>query len=429
MKLIQKILKLPLLVKIFLVVFLIIVAFIGYRKYRISQSAAPIYQTAKAEKGTVVSGISASGNVVSTNFIEVNTQASGVVKTVFVKDGNQVSKGTKIAEITLDLTGQQRQASAWSGYLSAKNSLESTKINQLKLQSQMFTNWDEFKLLAESDTYENPDGSPKYNERALAEFHIAEKDWLASEAEYKNQQNVIVQAQAALNNTWLAYKQSSQVITAPIAGKVSNVGLVEGMIVNAGGSQSNSTSNTTSNSSSALRAAVIQNSGKTIVSADLTEVDVNKVAVGQKATVTFDSLADKTFTGTVVTVDKIGTVSNNVTNYPINIQLDTQSEEILPNMAVNATIIIDSKSDVLTAPSSAVQTANGQEIVRVLRNGKVEEIEVETGISSETDTEIISGLKEGDEVITSSQNGQTTQTGTQQRSVFSTGFGGGFMRR
>src|SRR3972149_7545277 len=84
-------------------------------------------QTAKVEKGTIISSVSVSGQIISANIVNITTQASGIVKKVFVQDSDNLSAGQKIMEITLDSAGQQQNASAWSSYLSAKNSLESAK--------------------------------------------------------------------------------------------------------------------------------------------------------------------------------------------------------------------------------------------------------------------------------------------------------------
>jgi macrolide-specific efflux system membrane fusion protein len=372
----------------------------------------PQYQTAKVQKGTIIVSANASGKVLTGNVINVTTAASGVVKKVYVKDGEKVFAGKKIAEIALDQQGQQKYASSWSSYLSAKNNLESALTNLYTLQSAMFAANQKFIKDAVARNLASDD--PTYIQQNA--------DWLAAEAKYKNQQLVIEQARAAVNSAQLAYQQASPVITAPAAGVISNIGLVEGMVLTGQAAGSSDPS-----SASSFRVAVIQNEAKPLISVNLTEIDAPKVKIGQKATVTFDSLPDKTFTGKVVTVDKIGTTSSNVTNYPALIQLDTNAEEILPNMAANVSIIVDSKSDVLLVPSSAVQNQGGQSMIRVLRKGQIQQVPVQIGLSSDSQTEVISGLSEGDEVITGTLG--TTQTQQGGRSIFGGGgFGGGAFR-
>lgn len=398
-----------------LVVLLSVTGFLGWR-FLFKKEDKPQFQTAKVERGMIVSSVSASGQVLSVNIISANTKASGIIKEVYVKDGDYVKKGDKIMEIELDLQGQQKSVSAWSSYLSAKNTLESAKATQYSLQAEMFSKWDTFKELAESSNYQNSDGSLRYDQRALPEFHIPEKEWLAAEAKYKNQEAVISQAQAAVNNVWLSYLLSSPTVTAPADGVIISLMFIKGMSIG-----SLDTGTATSNE----KVATIKTEGMPIVSVNLSEIDVSKVSLGQKATVILDSIPDKTFTGKVTGVDRIGTKTSGVTQYPAIIQLDSSAEEILPNMTVTANIVIDKKDNALLVPSSAVQSQGGQSFVIVLKDGQQQSVPVETGLVSDTQTEITSGLEEGDLVVT----GSISSTGSQQNGTSPFGGGmGGMMR-
>jgi hypothetical protein len=202
---------------------------------------------------------------------------------------------------------------------------------------------------------------------------------------------------------------------------VGSVGLVEGMVL------SSSTSTVNINSQ---RVAVIKGDSLPVINVSLSEVDVPNVKVGQKVTVTLDSIPDKTFTGVIATVDRIGTITSNVTSYGVNIKLDSASDQILPNMAATADIITATATDVLYVPSTALITQgvnitqNGATYAKTLVGGAEVDVPVETGISSDTDTVITSGLTEGTTVITGTATAGTaaTSTGT---SVFSRSFSGG----
>lgn len=396
-----------------IVVLTILGGFIGWRSISSNKDEKVQLQTAQVERGMIISSVSASGQVLSVNVMSANTKASGIVKKVYVKDGGQVKKGDKILEIDLDFQGQQKNVSAWSSYLSAKNSLESAKANQYTLQADLFSKWDAFKELAESDDYENADGTPKYEQRSLPEFHIPEKEWLATELKYKNQEQVIAQVQAALISSWLTYVQTSPIITAPTDGVITSLMFAEGMSIG-----TLDTGSTTSNQ----KVATIQTEGMPIVSVNLSEIDVSQVEAGQKATIILDSIANKTFTGKVIGVDRIGQTTSGVTQYPSIIQLDSSSAEILPNMTVTANIVIDRKDNILLVPSSAVQAQDNQSFVRVLKGNQSQLVPVETGLVSDTQTEIVSGLNEGDLVITGTVSSATQSGGA---SPFgSSGFGG-----
>ena len=386
--------KLSLFKKIILIVFLIGIGWFFLVKITGSKNSKEQYQTTTAERGTLVVSVTGSGNVSTTNSTSVSTQATGVISEVFVKDGDQVKTGDKIAEIELDLQGQQRAAQSLASYQSAKNTLESAKASMYTLQSDMFAQWDEFYELATNSTYQNADGTPNENNRALPEFHIEQKNWLAAEAKYKNQQNVVNQAQTAVNSAWYSYQQNSSTVYAPISGTVTGLSLRVGQVIA-------ESINSQTNTQSSTKIASIKTDALPVVNINLSEIDVPKVKVGMKATVIFDTFSDKTFTGKVVSVDTTGVVSSGVTNYPLAIELDSKSDSVLPNMAGSANIITQTKDNVLMVPSTSVQTQNGETFVRILKNGLPQQVAVETGISSDTQTEILSGIKEGDTVVSS----------------------------
>ena len=171
-----------------------------------------------------------------------------------------------------------------------------------------------------------------------------------------------------------------------------------------------------------------------IAEISLNEVDAAKIKVGQKVTLTFDALPDLTLTGKVYEIDTVGTVSQGVVSYNVKIVLDTDEERIKPGMSVTAEIIVAAKTDVSVLPNSAVKSQTGNyyaELIEIPENKKQEYLnnkvgvilpsqpkrqEIEVGISNDSLTEILSGLKEGDIVISSTiTKTQTNQTNQQFR--------------
>ncbi len=394
--------RIPLLVKILALVLLVGVGW--WVKTRLSSSSSETtYQTATAEKGTLVVSVSASGQTANTNSSSVTTSVSGVVSKVYVKNGDVVHTGDKLAELDLDLSSRQTFLSALASYQSAKNSLESAKTNLYTLQATLFSANQKFINDAAARDLETTD--PTY----IQEYAT----WLAAESSYKNQQNVIAQAHAGLTSSWLNYMHSSPIIYAPISGKISGLSLQKGMVING-------------TSESSQKIATIMTDTLPTVSVNLTDIDVSKVDVGDKVTLTFDALGDKTFIGHVLSVDLSGTTSSNVTSYPVVITLEEANPAILANMSTTAHIITDTKDGVLLAPSSAVKTSNGQTTVQIMKNNQPQTTTVEVGQSSDTQTEIISGVSEGDVVVTSTSTSSTSGTSsTSTTSVFSRTFSGG----
>lgn len=401
-----------------IIILVVILAIGGFVVFKIltKKSTTSQYQTAQAEKGTLTIVVTASGQVLSANSATVDTKASGVISQIYVENGQQVKTGDKIAEIDLDLEGKQRNAQSWASYQSAKNSLESAKISYYTLQSDMLTKWKTYMDTAQNSTYQNSDGTPKTDSRQWPQFVSTDDDWLATEAKYKNQENVVSQAQTSLNAAWLSYQQTSPTVYAPISGTVTGLSLQIGSVLTA---QSNS-----SGTSTAQKIASIQTGAPPIIQFNLTQIDTPKVKVGNKATLTFDAFPGVTYTGKIISIDTIGSVSSGVTTYPAAIKLDTEVPEIFSNMTATANIITQIKDNVLLVPTSAVQTQNGQSTVTILKNNQITSVDVETGLSSSTQIEIVSGLSEGDTIVTSVvSNGSTTQQSSQTKSVFS-GMGG-----
>jgi len=387
----------------------LVVLIFGIWKVAAARSSAVSYQTSTVQKGTVVSTISASGRALSTSVLPINTQASGIVKNVYVKDGDKIVKGQKIAGLTLDTTGEQQYSQALSSYLSAKSGVVSASNAYYNTQAAEYAANQKFMNDAVARNLSTTD--PTY---------IQENDaWKASEASFLNQQTTLAQANSSLSNAAINLQLSSPTITAPYTGTIADINLVEGMVITA-------STNSTTGAVSSQRIAVITNNATPIVNVTLGETDVPNVKIGQKATVTFDSITDKTFTGVVATVDRIGTISSNVTSYGVNIKLDSGSDQILPNMAATADIITDTATDALYVPSAALITQNGATYAKTLVSGKEVDVAVETGISDDTDTVITSGLTEGETVITGTVSATTTTSST--RSVFSTGSFGGAVR-
>lgn len=374
-----------------------------------SGSTAPTYRTATVTRGTIVVSVTGSGDVSTANNVEVVTQTSGVVKKIYVKNGDGVKVGEKIADIELDQEGQLRYQDALSSYQNAKNTLDGANATLFSLQSAMFNANQKFINGAVAQNLDP--GTPTYIQQNA--------DWLASEANYKRQLNVISQAQTSVNSAWIALQQSAPALYAPLSGTLTGFSLQVGSVITA--------QTTSSGTNSSQKIANVTTNAVPTISVNLTQIDVPKVSVGDKSTVILDSYPDKTFTGKVVSIDTVGTVSSGVTVYPTVIALDETDPNIFPNMSATANIITDSKPDVLMVPSAAIQTSNSQTTVRELVNGKLVSVPVEIGLISDTDTEITSGLNEGDTVVTAVIQSTTTtsSSGTSVFSALNRGGGGG----
>lgn len=173
---------------------------------------------------------------------------------------------------------------------------------------------------------------------------------------------------------------------------------------------------------------------KRLAEISLNEIDMVKIKVGQKAAVTFDAIEDLSITAEVAEIDSVGTVNQGVVTYGVKIGFDTQDERVKPGMSVSAAIITDAKQDVLLAPNSGVKQQNNATYAEMFV-GKTQtprRQNIQTGLSNDTETEIISGLNEGDKIVTQTIAADASQSQTQQNAGLRipgiTGGGGNQMR-
>lgn len=418
----------------FIVVLLMAVGFGLYKGISTKDSTVQ-YETEQVEWGTLVVSVTASGTVSSATNAAVSTDASGVVTQVYAKNNDVVEAGQTIAEIKLDQSSEQKRAAAYASYLSAVNAEKSAEQAKLSADAQM---WGDQRAVldaqdavdAKNNNTTNPSTKKEYTdlEKQSIESTLvgAHKQFSASEQKYLIADAAISAAKASLSSAWLVYQQTSPVIVAPISGTLSGLSLQPGSVI----TKTNASGSDSSAGSTSSQVATIRTEGKPLVTINLSEIDVPTVHLGDKATITIDALAGKSFTGSVISIDTAGTVTSGVTTYATVIQFDTEAAGVYSNMAANASIITQTKDNVLLVPSTAVQTQNGQSTVKVMKNGTPQSVNVEAGASSDTQTEIASGLSEGDIVVTSSSS-STAQTGGSS-SPFSTfggrGIGGGNIR-
>ncbi len=341
---------------------IIIVAIFGARRF-IDKEEQFQFITATVERITLVNSIQASGSIIAAGQQTVTTDATGVVKSVFVEDGDAVKKGDKLAEIELDQEGVQQNASAYSSYISAVNLLNTANNSYRFSQASLAVVYDEIKGHDDDETLQMKETRTK------------------AEVANDNAYNSIKFAEAKLSSAWLDYSFSASIITAPISGGISDLMIAPGMVIAAIGEGGVS-----------HKLFSIVTGQEALVSATVSEVDISQIKTEQKVIIAVDAIVDKTFTGKVVGLDRTGSVNQGVVNYSVLIALDTTDKELLPNMSVTAEIILSTKPNVLTVPAGAVSQFQGNAIVSVLVNGQPQEKQVETGLQTPTQIEIISGL-------------------------------------
>ena len=329
-----------------------------------------VFEQQPAAKMNLQNSITATGTIEPVTSVTVGTQVSGIVSRLYVDYNSVVTRGQVIAE--LDRTNLESELkNAQASMASAQSALNYESSNYTRYQ----TLYD--KGLVSTDEYET----------AKLSYEKARQSVLQAKE----------QVQKAQTNLGYA------TITSPIDGVVLSKSVEEGQTVAA-----------SFNTPELFKIA--QDLTDMRVIADIDEADIGSVREGQRATFTVDAYPNDVFDGIVQQVRQEATTTNNVVTYEVVISAPNQDLKLKPGLTANVTVYTQELADVLCVPNKALRVLPTQQTIghRKLTdaNGKtkvwtlsadgreVKAIAVQTGMSDGVNTEIVAGIKEGQQVIT-----------------------------
>lgn len=327
------------------------------------------YESSKVSKQNISTSITATGTIEPVTEVEVGTQVSGIIDKIYVDYNSVVKKGQLIAE--LDKTNLLSELS------SAKSNMESAK-SKMEYQKSNYNRYKELysKGLVSADDYEN-----------------AKLSYKQASEEYAIQKESVSKAQ-----TNLGYA----IITSPIDGIVLSKEVEEGQTVAA-------------TMETPTLFFIAQDLTDMQVIADVDEADIGGVKEGQRVTFTVDAFPDDLFEGKVTQVRQEATEESNVVTYEVVISAPNDDLKLKPGLTANVTIFTNERDGVLAVPSKALRFApnenllaegesitdcEGKDKVWMREGSNFKAVSVKIGVTNGTYTEIISGLKEGDAVLT-----------------------------
>ncbi len=327
------------------------------------------YSTAKVSKQNISTSITATGTIEPVTKVEVGTQVSGIIDKIYVDYNSVVKKGQVIAE--LDKTN----------LVSELNSAQSNLANAQSNLTYQKANYSRYKNLYDKGLISAND------------FENARLSYEQAQQQVKIQQQSVEKAR-----TNLGYAT----ITSPIDGVILSKEVEEGQTV-----------------ASAMTTPTLFNIAQDLtdmrVIADIDEADIGGVVEGQRVTFTVDAFPDDVFDGSVTQVRQEATTESNVVTYEVVISAPNDDLKLKPGLTANVTIYTLEKNNVLTVPAKALRftpndaiMTDGESIEDVKAKNKVWTREgnvfkahaVEIGTTNGTLTEIVSGIKEGTEVLT-----------------------------
>lgn len=373
--------------RFFILLGLAVAAGAAYYFFSSNSKQETTYLTESVTRGNVEKTVVASGSVESVNEVDVGAQVSGKITKLYVKLGQEIKKGEMIADI--DSTTQV-------------NTLNTKKAALVSYQAQLKAKKTAYDVALSS--YNRL--SKLYTQKAtsLDSLNTAKSTLDNAKAEMEAIEANIKQAEIEVNTaeTNVGYTK----ITAPMDGTVVSVPVSEGQTVNA-----NQTTPTI---------VTIADLSKMKIKPEISEGDITKVKAGQEVSFTILSDSQTVYHSVIDSVDPANTTTSDSSStssstsssssssttsaiyYYANVLIDNPDRTLRIGMTTENNIKIANAKDVLLVSNMAIQKRDGKSFVNVLNNkNQPEQREVETGVQNDFQTEIKSGLNEGEKVIVS----------------------------
>jgi macrolide-specific efflux system membrane fusion protein len=357
-------------------------AALGYRwAFR---EAKVVYTTAAVVRGDVESTVVAAGVVQPVKYVDVGAQTSGKLSSLKVQRGDQVKENQLLAEIDPILANAAlTAANATLENVTAQRSLKRAQLSLTKLQSDRNEALFEQRFIAASD-----------RDVTKAAYDVAFADAASLSAQMKQAAAAVDTAKANLGYTR---------ITAPMAGEVVSISLLEGQTLNANQQAPN-----------ILR---IGDTSTVTVWAQVSEADIVRVKPGQR--VYFTILGDsRRWNGTVRQTLPTPELINNVVFYDVLFDVPNPAGELEIQMTAQVFVVLAERKGVLLVPAAAIGNAaeGASARVRVLKaDGSVEPRAIKVGVKSEISAEVVEGLAENEQVVI----GSTAPAGKSRPSALS----------
>ncbi len=425
-----------------------------------------------AREPVLESQVTASGEIKPKNYINLGAEAMGEITELAVKEGDHVRKGQLVARLedvqpAADVAAQKAAiSSSEADSASAEAALKAADDNIQTMQAAL--DHDKADLARMKADYDR--SQELYNEKLLAkqDFELKRYTYEAQVAAIRQSETRLTQARstreemaAQLNSAQkkIAMNQANlrrfddlldkRVVRAPLDGMVTNLPVKQGEQVVPGIQNQSGTIIMTIADMSLITAEV-----------KVDETDIVNIKMNQPAEITIDAIPNKTFKGHVTEIGNTAILrstglaasqsaisSQEAKDFKVVVALDSPPDEIRPGLSCTAKITTATRQNALAIPiqaltvrqkgdlepkpanapadaaapvkvDPAVEKAKKEELtgVFVVENGKAQFRKVETGITGATDIEVLSGLKEGDQIITGSyQVIRTIRNSTQVR--------------
>jgi len=355
---------------------------------------------AKVERGDLAKSVVATGKVEPITKVEIKSKASGIVKKLYVDAGDRVKKGQLLAELDKEEI-EARVAQAKAQTEASEASLKGTQadLERAKVDAE----GPDLPMLKRA--YDRAQGMAKEGVVSASALDDAQKNYEMS----LNKQNVakaqlqvlhakIGQAQAQVAQDHANLKQLEEQL-----GYTTIMSPIDGIILSRDVEVGDAVSSILVLGSTATLIMTEGDISEVYVKGKVDESDIGKVYMSQPARIKVESFKDKTFNGKVTKISPMGVEKDNVTTFEVRVSINNPGGELKAAMTANAEIILEEHKGLLQIPEGAILYDKDKKASVEVPDPKGKEgkrkVAVNIGISNGAKTELLGGMKEGDQVV------------------------------
>jgi HlyD family secretion protein len=355
---------------------------------------------AKVERGDLAKSVVATGKVEPITKVEIKSKASGIVKKLYVDAGDRVKKGQLLAELDkeeIEARVAQAKAQTEASEASLKGTqadLERAKVDAEGPDVPMLKRaYDRAQGMAKEGVVSISalDDAQKNYELALNKQNVAKAQLLVLRAKIGQAQAQVAQDHANLKQ--LEEQLGYTTITSPI----------DGIILSRDVEVGDAVSSILVLGSTATLIMTEGDISEVYVKGKVDESDIGKVYMSQPARIKVESFKDKSFNGKVTKISPMGVEKDNVTTFEVRVSINNPGGELKAAMTANAEIILEEHKNVLQIPEGSILYDKDKKASVEVPDPKGKEgkkkVAVNIGISNGAKTELLGGLKEGDQVV------------------------------
>jgi len=355
---------------------------------------------AKVEKGDLAKSVVATGKVTPITKVEVKSKASGIVKKLFVEAGDKVKKGQLLAQLDKDeIQAQVDQSRA---------ALQSSEANLTAAEA----DYERAKVDAEGPdiptlkrAYERAQGMAKDGVVSQSALDDAQRAYVlaVNKQGVARAQMIVLKAKIAQSKADMAHNAANLKQLDEQLSYTDIVSPIDGVVLSRDVEMGDAVSSILVLGSGATLVMTLGDTSEVYVKGKVDESDIGKVYLGQPARIKVESFKDKTFQGKVTRISPMGVEKDNVTTFEVRVSINNPGGELKAEMTANAEIILEEHKNVLQIPEGAILYDKDKKASVEIPDTKAKDgkrkIAVNIGISNGAKTELLSGLKEGDQVV------------------------------